>query len=109
MKNEHDLAYDRQSREDIAKDTARYLSVEYDSVLRYLEANDPAEADKLKANNKTLNFKELKNTDFRSFTDDQLTKFLKNFGQYSRYFHEIGYEIAKKQFADRWSVTNGKN
>ena len=39
MKNEHDLAYDRQSREDIAKDTARYLSVEYDSVLRYLEAS----------------------------------------------------------------------
>lgn len=47
MKNEHDLAYDRLCREDIAKDTARFLSVEYDSVLRYLEANDPAEANRL--------------------------------------------------------------
>lgn len=109
MKNEHDLAYDRLCREDLAKDTARFLSVEYDSVLAYLEANDPAKAERLKADNETLNFKELKNTDFRSFTDDQLTEFLKIFGQHSRHFHEIGYEIAKEQFADRWSVTNGKN
>ena len=101
MKNEHDLAYDRLCREDIAKDTARYLSIEYDSVLRYLEANDPAQAEALKADNETVNFKELKNIDFRSFTDDELTNFLKVFGQHSRRFHEIGYEIAKEQFADR--------
>ena len=109
MKNEHDLAYDRQSREDIAKDTARYLSIEYDSVLRYLETNDPAEAEALKADNETLNFKEMKNKNYRNFTDDELTNFLKTAGKHSRHFHEIGYEIAKEQFADRWSVTNGKN
>lgn len=101
MKNDHDLAYDRLCREDLAKDTARYLSVEYDSVLRYLEASDPAEAEALKADNEALNFKELKNKDFRSFTDDQLTEFLKNFGQYSRHFHEIGYKIAEEKLADR--------
>ena len=95
MQNEHDLAYDRLCREDLAKDTARFLSVEYDSVLRYLEANDPAEADKLKANNKTLNFKELKNTDFRSFTDDQLTEFLDTAGQYSKDFREVKQAIFK--------------
>lgn len=109
MKNEHDLAYDRLCREDLAKDTARYLSVEYDSVLQYLEANHPAEADKLKADNETLNFKELKNKDFRSFTDDQLTEFLKNFGQHSRHFHEIGYEIAKEKFADRLGSLEDEN
>ena len=95
MKNEHDLAYDRISREDIAKETATYLSVQYDSVLRYLEANDPAGAERVKADNETLNFKELKNTDFRSFTDDQLTKFLKNFGQYSKDFREVKQAIFK--------------
>lgn len=47
MKNEHDLAYDRLCREDLAKDTARFLNVEYDSILRYLEANDPAQAEAL--------------------------------------------------------------
>lgn len=101
MKNDHDLAYDRLCREDLAKDTARYLSIEYDSVLRYLKATDPAEADKLKADNETLNFKELKSKDFRSFTNDQLTEFLKNFGQHSRRFNEIKYKIAEQQFADR--------
>ena len=101
MKNEHDLAYDRLCREDLAKDTARFLSVEYDSVLRYLEATDPAEADKLKADNETLNFKELKNTDFRSFTDDQLTKFLKIFGQYSRDFGAVKLKIAEEKLAVR--------
>lgn len=103
MKNEYDLAYDRLCREDLAKDTARFLSVEYEKVLAYLEANDPAGAERVKADNETLNFKELKNTDFRSFTDDQLTKFLKNFGQDSRYFHEIGYKIAEGKLADRRS------
>ena len=101
MKNETDLAYDRLCREDIAKDTARFLSIEYDSVLRYLEANNPAEAEALKADNETLNFKELKNTDFRSFTNDQINEFLKNFGQHSRRFNEIKYKIAEQQFADR--------
>ena len=95
MKNEHDLAYDRQSREDIAKDTARYLSVEYDSVLRYLEASDPAGAERVKADNETLNFKELKNIDFRSFTDDQLTEFLDTAGQYSKDFREVKQAIFK--------------
>lgn len=103
MKNEYDLAYDRLCREDLAKDTARYLSIEYDSVLRYLEASDTAGAERLKANNEALNFKELKNTDFASFTDDQLTEFLKIFGQYSRYFNEIKYKITEQQFADRRS------
>ena len=102
MKNEHDLAYDRLCREDLAKDTARYLSIEYESVLRYLEANDPAQAEILKADNQTLNFKELKNKDFRSFTDDQLTNFLKEAGKHSKYFHNIGYEIAKQKLADRY-------
>ena len=103
MKNEHDLAYDRLCREDIAKDTARYLSIEYDSVLRYLEANDPAQAEALKADNEALNFKELKNKNFRSFTDDELNNFLKTAGTHSRHFHEIGYKIAEKQFANRRS------
>ena len=101
MKNDHDLAYDRQCREDIAKETARFLSIEYDKVIEYLERHDPAEADKLKADNETLNFKELKSKDFRSFTNDQLTEFLKNFGQHSRRFNEIKYKIAEQQFADR--------
>ena len=95
MKNEHDLAYDRISREDIAKETATYLSVQYDSVLRYLEANDTAGAERLKANNEALNFKELKNTDFASFTDDQLTKFLKTAGQYSHDFQAVKLAIFK--------------
>lgn len=103
MKNEHDLAYDRISREDIAKETATYLSVQYDSVLRYLEASDTAGAERLKANNEALNFKELKNKNFRSFTDDELTNFLKTAGTHSRHFHEIGYKIAEKQFANRRS------
>ena len=90
MKNEHDLVYDRLCREDIAKDTARFLSVEYDSVLRYLEVNDPAEAEALKADNETMSFKELKNKDFASFTDDQLTDFLKEAGKHSRHFKELG-------------------
>lgn len=95
MKNEHDLAYDRLCREDLAKDTARYLSIEYDSVLRYLEASDTAGAERLKANNEALNFKELKNTDFASFTDDQLTKFLKTAGQYSHDFQAVKLAIFK--------------
>ena len=95
MKNNHDLAYDRLCREDLAKDTARFLSVEYDSVLRYLEANDPAGAERVKADNETLNFKELKNIDFRSFTDDQLTEFLDTAGQYSKDFREVKQAIFK--------------
>ena len=95
MKNEHDLAYDRLCREDLAKDTARYLSIEYDSVLRYLEASDTAGAERLKANNEALNFKELKNTDFASFTDDQLTEFLDTAGQYSKDFREVKQAIFK--------------
>lgn len=101
MKNNHDLAYDRLCREDLAKDTARFLSVEYDSVLRYLEATDPAEAERLKADNEALNFIELKNKNYRNFTDDQLTEFLKEAGKHSKAFHKIGYEIAREQFADR--------
>jgi len=101
MQNEHDLAYNRLCREDLAKDTARYLSVEYDSVLRYLEANDPTEADKLKADNEMLNFKELKNTDFANFTDDQLTDFLKEAGKHSRHFQEIKLKIAEEMIANR--------
>lgn len=93
MKNEHDLAYDRLCKEDLAKDAARYLSIEYDSVLRYLEANHPTEAEALKADNETLNFRELKNKDFRIFTDDQLTNFLKTAGQYSKDFREIKLAI----------------
>ena len=106
MKNEHDLAYDRQCREDLAKDTARYLSVEYDSVLRYLEASHPAEAERLKADNETINFKELKNKNFRSFTDDQLTEFLKEAGKHSRHFQEVKLKIAEEMIADRRSGNN---
>lgn len=109
MKNEHDLAYDRISREDVAKDTARYLSVEYDKVLRYLEANDLAEADRLKADNETLNFKELKNTDFNSFTHDQLTQFLKTAGKHSRDFMAVKTKISEQQFADRLGDLENKN
>lgn len=101
MQNEHDLAYNRLCREDLAKDTARYLSVEYDSVLRYLEANDTAGAERLKANNEALNFKELKNTDFANFTDDQLTDFLKEAGKHSRHFQEIKLKIAEEMIANR--------
>lgn len=101
MKNNHDLAYDRLCREDLAKDTARYLSIEYDSVLQYLKANNPAEADKLKADNETLNFKELKSKDFRSFTNDQLTDFLKEAGKHSRHFQEIKLKIAEEMIANR--------
>lgn len=109
MKNEHDLAYDRISREDIAKDTARYLSVEYDKVLAYLEANDLAKADGLKADNETLNFKELKNTDFRSFTDDQLNQFLHTAGKHSRDFMAVKTKIAEQQFAERLGDLENKN
>lgn len=109
MKNEHDLAYDRLCREDLAKDTARYLSVEYDKVLAYLEANDLAEADRLKADNKTLNFKELRNTDFKSFTDDQLTQFLNTAGNHSKDFMAVKTKIAEQQFADRLGDLENKN
>lgn len=109
MKNEHDLAYDRLCREDVAKDTARYLSVEYDKVLRYLEANDPSESDRLEADNKTLNFKELKNTDFRSFTDDQLNQFLNTAGNHSKNFMAVKTKIAEQQFADRLGDLENKN
>lgn len=97
MKNEHDLAYDRLCREDIAKDIARYLSVEYDGVLNYLEQQDTAEATKLKANNEMVNFKELKNKDFRSYTDDELTSFLKTVGQYSKDFQAIKLKITEEK------------
>lgn len=95
MKNEHDLAYDRLCREDIAKDTARFLSIEYDKVIEHLDRHDPAQAEALKADNEALNFKELKNKNFRSFTDDQLTKFLKTAGQYSRDFQAVKLAIFK--------------
>lgn len=98
MKNEHDLAYDRLCREDIAKDISRYLSVGYDKVLNYLEQHDAAEATKLKANNKTMNFRELKNKDFRSFTDDELTNFLKTVGQYSKDFQSVKLKIAEEKY-----------
>lgn len=101
MKNDHDLAYDRLCREDLAKDTARFLSIEYESVLRYLEASDTAGAERLKANNEALNFKELKNTDFANFTDDQLTDFLKEAGKHSRHFQEIKLKIAEEMIANR--------
>lgn len=60
MKNEYDLTYDRQCREDDAKGIARHLSVQYDKILAYLEQHDTTGADKLKENNETMNFKELK-------------------------------------------------
>lgn len=109
MKNEHDLAYDRLCREDLAKDTARFLNVEYDSILRYLEANDPAQAEALKADNETVNFKELKNIDFRSFTDDQLTQFLNTAGNHSKDFMAVKTKIAEQQFADRLGDLENKN
>lgn len=101
MKNDHDLAYDRQCREDLAKDTSRFLSVEYDKVLSYLEQYDTTGATKLKADNATMKFKELKNENFASFTDDELTKFLKTVGNYSKQFRETITKIAEAQFADR--------
>lgn len=106
MKNEHDLAYDRLCREDIAKDTARYLSIEYDSVLLYLEANDPAEAQRLKEADETLNFKELKNKNYRNFTDDELTNFLKTAGKHSRDFGAVKLKIAEEMIANRRSGNN---
>lgn len=95
MKNEHDLAYDRLCREDLAKDTARYLSVEYDKVIEHLDRHDPAEAQRIMQADEKMNFKELKNTDFASFTDDQLTDFLNTAGQYSRDFREVKIAIFK--------------
>ena len=95
MKNEHDLAYDRLCREDLAKDTARYLSVEYDKVIEHLDRHDPAEAQRIMQADEKMNFKELKNTNFASFTDDQLTDFLITAGQYSRDFREIKLAIFK--------------
>lgn len=95
MKNEHDLAYDRLCREDLAKDTARYLSVEYDKVIEHLDRHDPAEAQRIIQADEKMNFKELKNTDFASFTDDQLTDFLNTAGQYSKDFREVKIAIFK--------------
>ena len=95
MKNEHDLAYDRLCREDLAKDTARFLSVEYDKVIEHLDRHDPAEAQRIMQADEKMNFKELKNTNFASFTDDQLTDFLITAGQYSRDFREIKLAIFK--------------
>lgn len=95
MKNEHDLAYDRLCREDLAKDTARFLSVEYDKVIEHLDRHDPAEAQRIMQADEKMNFKELKNTDFASFTDDQLTDFLITAGQCSRDFREVKLAIFK--------------
>lgn len=101
MKNEHDLAYDRQCREDIAKETARFLSIEYDKVIEYLERHDPAEANRLQIANEKMDFKELVNKNFASFTDDQLTDFLKEAGKHSRHFQEIKLKIAEEMIANR--------
>ena len=95
MKNEHDLAYDRLCREDLAKDTARFLSVEYDKVIEHLDRHDPAEAQRIMQADEKMNFKELKNTNFASFTDDQLTDFLITAGQYSKDFREVKIAIFK--------------
>ena len=109
MKNEHDLAYDRQSREDIAKDTARYLSVEYDKVIEHLDRHDPAEAQRIIQADEKMNFKELKNTDFNSFTDDQLTQFLNTAGNHSKNFMAVKTKISEQQFADRLGDLENKN
>ena len=95
MKNDHDLAYDRLCREDLAKKTARFLSIEYDKVIEHLDRHDPAKAQRIIKADEKINFKELKNTDFATFTDDQLTKFLKTAGQYSRDFQAVKLAIFK--------------
>ena len=98
MTNEQDEAYNRLCREDIAKDIARYLSVGYDKVLNYLEQHDIEGATKLKSDNETMNFKELKNKDFRNLTDDELTSFLKIVGQHSKDFQAIKLKIAQEKY-----------
>lgn len=101
MKNEHDLAYDRQCRENDAKELARHLSIQYDKVLAYLEQHDTEGANKLKANNEIMNFKDLINKEITSLTDSELTQFLRTVGNYSRQFRETTTKIATEQFADR--------
>lgn len=95
VKTEQDLAYDRLCLEDIAKDTARFLSVEYDKVIEHLDRHDPAEAQWIMQVDEKMNFKELKNTNFARFTDEELTSFLKILGQYSRDFREVKLAIFK--------------
>ena len=48
-----------------------------------------------------MKFKELKDENFASFTDDELTKFLNTVGNYSKQFRETTTKIAEAQFADR--------
>lgn len=93
MKNEHDLAYDRLCREGLAKETARFLSIEYDKVIEHLDRHDPAKAQRIIKADEKINFKELINTNFASFTDKELTSFLKTAGQYSKDFREIKLAI----------------
>lgn len=107
MKNDHDLAYDRQCREDIAKETATYLSVQYDHVLKYLKEHDQEKAEKLEAINQSVNFAELKNKNFDELSEDKLTEFLQIAGKYSKYFREIKLKIAEIQFANRLGVEHG--
>lgn len=95
MKTEQDLAYDRLCREDLAKDTARFLSIEYDKVIEHLDRHDPAEAQRIIKADEKINFKEMKNTDFARFTDEELTSFLKIVGQYSKDFREVKQAIFK--------------
>ena len=89
------IAYDRLCREDLAKDTARFLSIEYDKVIEHLDRHDPAKAQRIIKADEKINFKELKNTDFANFTDDQPTEFLDTAGQYSKDFREVKQAIFK--------------
>ncbi|OBX64329.1 hypothetical protein A9299_10000 [Moraxella osloensis] len=107
MKTEQDLAYDRQCREDIAKETAMYLSVQYDHILKYLQEYDTEKAKKLEAIDHSIKFKTLKNKKFNELSDTQLTEFLKVAGEYSKYFRKIKLKIAEKQFANRLGVVHG--
>lgn len=72
----------------------------YNSVLT-IEQHNTTGATKLKADNATMKFKELKDENFASFTDDELTKFLNTVGNYSKQFRETTTKIAEAQFADR--------
>ena len=101
MKNEHDLAYDRQCREDIAKEIATYLSVQYDHILKYLKEHEADKAKKLETIDQSFKFKLLKNKKFTELSEAQLSEFLKIAGEYSKYFRSIKLKIAEKQFADR--------
>ena len=100
MKTADDLAHERILEEDIAKDQARYLSVMFKDILKYLEEHHPAKAEKPKEIDEKINFRQLRNKDFRLMPDRELYEFTKLAGEYIKLFRSVDLESLDRQIAE---------